>query len=74
MPLKSIGQFHWTSDNPSENTSDEWNSVGQCHWKSIGQHHDDFWGDDFWFCNLWPPKDAAALPAEHHGLHGGQGL
>ena len=29
-----LGNIHWTSDNPLENTADKGNSIGTCHWKS----------------------------------------
>ena len=32
-------QIHWTSDNPLENTTDKWSSVGKYHWTSIGKCH-----------------------------------
>ena len=43
LPLKIhltiLGEIHWKSDNPLEDTTDKWNSVGKCRWKSIGQCH-----------------------------------
>ena len=31
--------MHWESDNPLDNATETWNSVGKCNWTSIGKGH-----------------------------------